>query len=146
MKVSNFLCVCSVLLFVGCATVATKGEGPGNTYKATYSIESASIIDVFGKDSDLAAKIGFAVSEVNKNDKYVILTKSDNMATFVGLGTIKAASIRINDIGNNTLQIEIALTGNFGYAKKENADKLFDQIKTFFTPDYGRADSQTEKE
>jgi hypothetical protein len=131
MKIKNAcIIIAGLFLLAGCAPVGVLVGGSTKTYRESYQIKSSTPIDVYGKIDAVAEKTGFPVSGIDKEKGIVSFTKGVSAGAAIMIGSGKAGSISISEIGTKTLQINIHLVGNFDYGTKEKTDQLFNTVSS----------------
>jgi len=133
LNIFSLLLLLPLFAMTGCATVGMVSGGPKTEFTKAYTITSDTPLAVFEKDAAVADKIGFTVSVESPGAKYVLLAKKHDLGADLG-GRTAAADVTIMGIGTTTLTVSIHLSGNFGYAVKDNADKIEAQIESVLKP------------
>ena len=127
----SFVILCVSILFTGCGEVGLLAGGSINQFTGSYGIKldttQANIYDVItavGKEMDMS------LNELDTTSHKITLSSGySSVATgLIGKSSESAISVVLTDSLRN-LAVAITVQGNFGYGKKENADKIFNDFK-----------------
>lgn len=123
------VCVMCMTLFISSCGAMGKVASPDKSYSEVYEINlTREMKEPIVEFTKIANAIGLSMSSEMGNS--VLLSKPGNPSLKgVAYGKSEWPFITLNSKSATLLQVTVKLTGNWGYAKKENADKLIEQIR-----------------
>ncbi len=116
----------------GCGAVGMVAGGSIDQFTGTYGIKldtaSPNIYDAItavGKEMDMS------LYELDTTSHKIVLSSGYSTASASLIGKSSASAIAVQlDNASKVLSVGVTVQGNFGYGKKENADKIFNEFKS----------------
>ncbi len=127
----SFLILFASFLFTGCGAVGMIAGGSINQFTGNYGITLATPhSDIFDAITDVGKQMDMSVYELDTTNHKIILSSGYSTASagLIGKSSASAISVVLTD-SLKSLTVAITVQGNFGYGKKENADKIFNDFK-----------------
>lgn len=121
-------CIGILLLIAGCGGVG-RMVSPSKTYNQNYDIRlTRSMQNPKAEFTKIANALGLGVTMMGDSGYLGDSTGNPKIGTMV-YGKDARLEVTLTPKSGNVLSVQVKLVGNFGYAKKENADTVMREIK-----------------
>lgn len=122
----------AVSLLNGCSAVGLIAGGSIDQFTGTYGIKlDTARTDIYDAIAQAGKEMDMSLYSLDTASHKIVLSSGYSMASagLIGKSTDCAISVNI-DKSSKELSVSVTVQGNFGYGKKENADKIFNEFKT----------------
>lgn len=119
-------------LVTGCGAVGMVAGGSIDQFTGTYGIKlDTARADIYDAITEVGKEMDMSLYELDTTSHKIVLSSGYSTASASLIGKSSASAIAVQlDNTLKDLSVGVTVQGNFGYGKKENADKIFNDFKT----------------